>query len=503
MMTSASGSIDKRSGGSQRRVDVGAQSQGIRVQRQREPLAPNTSNSGQQASAHVIRAPLQAVPGAFAVDGPECGDTWEDSTVFVGNEAPQEESAVTAVDAVVVDTSRTLPSQEPSSLPPLVDAQVDRAFTIRDRRVQIIILVLLVAIGTVLGVIFGAVLGPPTTEGDYPTPTISPSVVAPTSLSWVDAGAIDDAVSSMLDLSRDGTHLAIASATGVRVYENIDGSWEQLGNLINVAASSVSLSADTWLAVGSVGSGASVFSLQSNTWTLVGNAIGTEAWTVALSQDGTAIAVEATNAVQVYQLNESMDWVPKGSAIPTTSGRVNEGSAFTRLAMNNDATLVVVDLSVYQYDANLDSWTETNLAIESSVPDTPVSMSGDGQTVAIAQPQSNINGLNSGRVRVFRSNELGEWTQLGNDIIGNGAINGFWGWSHALSGDGSRIAIMNNPSTGQKRAIVFRLEGSSWISLLEEVPSTVYNGTIDISEDGGRVAVGGEGVVRFYDIVGV
>jgi hypothetical protein len=131
-------------------------------------------------------------------------------------------------------------------------------------------------------------------------------------------------------------------------------------------------------------------------------------------------------------------------------------------------------------------------------------MSADGLVVAIAQPESNINGLNTGKVSVFR-NDGDLWRQEGDDIIGDGQIRGFWGWSHSLSGDASRIVIMNNPDGGgTNQASVFYLQGSRWIRLLEQMPSAMSNGTIVMSEDGTRVAVGGEeSTVRVYNIVGM
>ena len=68
-----------------------------------------------------------------------------------------------------------------------------------------------------------------------------------------------------------------------------------------------------------------------------------------------------------------------------------------------------------------------------------VSISNDGNTVAIGAPFSGNNGGNSGTARIYKYD--GEtWIQSGNDINGEAELNEF-GQTVALSGDGNRVAI--------------------------------------------------------------
>jgi hypothetical protein len=70
-----------------------------------------------------------------------------------------------------------------------------------------------------------------------------------------------------------------------------------------------------------------------------------------------------------------------------------------------------------------------------------VSLSDDGKTIAIGAHGNNGNGDNSGHVRVYRVSDSGlEWTPLGKDINGEEADE-FSGWSVSLSGDGNTVAI--------------------------------------------------------------
>jgi hypothetical protein len=316
----------------------------------------------------------------------------------------------------------------------------------------------------------------------------------------------------LLALSAEGKRVAVVNSTSntsIRIHqqEEIDGTWVQLGATIDVSfpVSSLSL-AGTRLAVGSVvGNETSVLEFAVDSWTLVASPITLEGWTVVLSQDGAVLAVESSDSVQVYTWNAANGgWIEKGGTIATRTTRVNPASAYSRLAMDADGNTLIVDLSLYTYDSSSNEWIVSLIPISSSPPDTPVSMSADGLVVAIAQPESNINGLNTGKVSVFR-NDGDLWRQEGDDIIGDGQIRGFWGWSHSLSGDASRIVIMNNPDGGgTNQASVFYLQGSRWIRLLEQMPSAMSNGTIVMSEDGTRVAVGGEeSTVRVYNIVGM
>jgi Flp pilus assembly pilin Flp len=68
-----------------------------------------------------------------------------------------------------------------------------------------------------------------------------------------------------------------------------------------------------------------------------------------------------------------------------------------------------------------------------------VSLSSNGNIVAIGAPGNDGNGIGSGHVRVFQ-NIGGVWTQIGNDIDGEFALDGS-GTSVSLSSDGNIIAI--------------------------------------------------------------
>jgi hypothetical protein len=68
-----------------------------------------------------------------------------------------------------------------------------------------------------------------------------------------------------------------------------------------------------------------------------------------------------------------------------------------------------------------------------------VSLSSDGNTIAIGAPQNDGSGTDAGSVRVYQ-NVSGIWTKIGADIDGESA-NDYSGISISLSGNGSILAI--------------------------------------------------------------
>jgi hypothetical protein len=70
---------------------------------------------------------------------------------------------------------------------------------------------------------------------------------------------------------------------------------------------------------------------------------------------------------------------------------------------------------------------------------TSVSLSSDGSIVAIGASENDGNGTNAGHVRIYE-NIGGSWSQVGQDIDGK-AANDYSGRSVSLSSDGNTVAI--------------------------------------------------------------
>ena len=128
-----------------------------------------------------------------------------------------------------------------------------------------------------------------------------------------------------------------------------------------------------------------------------------------------------------------------------------------------------------------------------------VSLSSDGNTVAIGAQRNDGNGLNSGHVRIYQ-NIGGSWFQIGQDIDGE-ASEDESGFSVSLNADGNTIAIGaqrndgNGSNSGHVR--IYENTSGSWTQIGQDIDgeaSDDYNGhSVSLSNDGNTVAIGADG----------
>ena len=322
-----------------------------------------------------------------------------------------------------------------------------------------------------------------------------------------------DAFGRSVAISADGTIVAIGAdrnngngslAGHVRVYENASGTWTQIGTDIVGEASgdgcgeSVALSADgTIVAIGAPANddgGADsghvrVFENISGTWTQIGDAIEGDAQfdyfglSVALSADGRIVAI--------------------GSREHNGNG---PDSGQVKVFENVQGT-----------------WTQIGQVINGAAPSDrsgcSISLSSDGNIVAIgATNNSNANGNSSGHVRVFE-NVSGTWTQIGSDIIGEVAGDQSGG-SIWLSSDGSIVAIgadgndANGQSSGHVR--MYQNTSNTWTQVGSDIDGEeaqdYFGGSVSLSGTGDKLIVGAmtnytsttkNGYAKVYDLSGV
>jgi hypothetical protein len=274
----------------------------------------------------------------------------------------------------------------------------------------------------------------------------------------IDGANAQDWSGNACSFNADGTILAIGAASNgshvaaggqVRVFENSGGDWIQLGSDIygdsigDWSGYSISLNSNgDILAVGEIyGDGVVVdagrvriFEYSNNSWNQLGNDIQGEfefeeaGYSLSLSDDGHVVAVgfpyymntEAVGRVGVYELNGG-SWVMKGDYI----------------------------YGEQEFD-NLSGWS--------------VSLSANGNTVAIGAPNNDGNGNRSGHVRVYNFNN-GNWEQIGQDIDGEDSMDRS-GYSVSLNANGDIVAIGaphnagSSDTEGQVR--VYQYDGSIW-----------------------------------------
>ncbi len=277
-------------------------------------------------------------------------------------------------------------------------------------------------------------------------------------------------------------------------------------------------------------------SLSAQPWTQVGSDIDGEAavdlmgYSVSLSSDGQTVAIGApfndgggseAGLARVYKLVGGV-WTQQGGDFDGEAA--NDRSGFS-VSLSSDGQTVAIGapyndgggsnsgrVRVYKLVGGV--WTQQGGDIDGEAANDQsgysVSLSSDGQTVAIGAHQNDDGGSNAGHVRVYKLTG-GVWTQQGGDINGEAAGN-FSGRSVSLSSDGQTVAIgaINNsgggPNSGHVR--VYKLTGGVWTQqggdIDGEAAGDISGWSVSLSSDGQTVAIGaprndGAGDVRVYN----
>ncbi|KAL3807884.1 hypothetical protein ACHAXA_002435 [Cyclostephanos tholiformis] len=125
-----------------------------------------------------------------------------------------------------------------------------------------------------------------------------------------------------------------------------------------------------------------------------------------------------------------------------------------------------------------------------------VSLSDDGMTIAVGAWLHDMNGDDSGQVRVYHLEDGVIWEQRGQDINGDESES-YAGLTVSLSADGLTVAIgapYYGRFVGYTRVYSFNSEGSSWETLGQTIFGDADNdcsGTsVDITADGLILAIG-------------
>lgn len=358
-----------------------------------------------------------------------------------------------------------------------------------------------------------------------------------------DGKAIQGLSGYSISLSGDGHRVAIGEPYkfvdqndigNVRVYQwnHIIDYWEQMGDDINGEATndysghSVSLSSDGQIiAIGAPRNNNGLVRVLywdnlSYKWEQMGNNIeGIEAvqsgYSVSLSNDGKTIAIGCNHndnyrgCVRVYRWNQnSNEWDILGNYI---SGKIQGDQSGHSVSISSDGLKVAIGapydgnnggyVRVFQW--NNDNWENMGSDINGQAAGDnsgySVSLSYDGQRIAIGAPFNNDNGNCSGNVRVYQWNASNEWEILGSNI--SGEIQGDQsGYSVSLSNDGQRVAIgakyndQNGLKSGHVRVYNWDYSDQEWKLMGSDIDGKmIYDHTghsVSLSNDGKRVAIG-------------
>ncbi|TNF66425.1 MAG: DUF4347 domain-containing protein [Gammaproteobacteria bacterium] len=177
---------------------------------------------------------------------------------------------------------------------------------------------------------------------------------------------------------------------------------------------------------------------------------------------------------------------------------VNDGDTESNIATINIDVVSVNDppeisLGLQQLGLDIDGEAVDDLS------GSAVAINGDGTRIAVGAPNNDGNGSNSGHVRIFDWNGTA-WVQLGTDIDGE-AANDFSGSNHSrvsMSVDGDTVAIAafgndgNGSNSGHVR--IYNWNGAAWVQLGADIDGEAANdqsgSAISLSADGLRLAIG-------------
>ena len=382
----------------------------------------------------------------------------------------------------------------------------------------------------------------------------------------IDGEASGDQSGWSVSLSSDGNTIAIGAPYNngngtysghVRVYENINGTWTQIGQDIDGAdpwstsGASISINDDgTILAIGAPqhnGYTGYVGIYEWNThWNLITQIYGDTGdddfgFDLDLNSNGDILAVgsprsndagQYSGKVSIYERQGNTNvWNQIGNDIDGQAANDNSGYS---VSLSSDGNIVAIGApgntgSYYEegytriYEYNGSNWNQLGQdLIGESIYDYSgycVSLSSDGNRVSIGAPENNGGGINSGHVRVHEYNGSA-WNQLGQDINGEATVDRS-GESVSMSNDGNTVAIGahgndgNGLGWGSGHARIYNWDGSSWTQLGFDLDGDAYGdyfgASVSLSANGNTVAIGapnppnmpvtsGTGFVRVYNI---
>lgn len=259
-------------------------------------------------------------------------------------------------------------------------------------------------------------------------------------------------------------------------------------------------------------------------WTPLGNDIDGEAinnqsgYAVGLSADGNTVVIGAFNNsdngsasghVRVFENNANV-WQQKGSDIDGVAASDRFGSSVSISADGNTIAVGAPDnndngfesghVRVFQFQGG--NWAQIGSAIEgealSDHSGFSVSLSADGNRVAIGAPDNGLIpsvGSNYGQVRVYE-NQSNSWVQIGSDLDGDDPEDNI-GYAVSLNADGSIVAMgsrEHNSAAGQVK--VYQYQTNNWVQIGSDIDGEVANdkfgGAVSLNNQGNILAVGAQ-----------
>ena len=305
---------------------------------------------------------------------------------------------------------------------------------------------------------------------------------------------------------------------------DLDGqvAGNEFGDSVAISGDGLSVVVGTPLSNGGTGH-ARIFTFDGTAWTQVGTDINGEVAgdefgeSVAISDDGNTVAIGApandgigvdAGHARVFTFDGTV-WTQVGLNI---DGEAAGDTSGTSVSISADGNTVAIGAPladgpngvnagharIFTFDGTV--WSQVGLDIDGENPQdrsgVAVDLSADANTVIIGARFNDDTGVSAGHARVYGFDGTA-WTQVGIDIDGEAAGDQF-GFDVAVSADGTTVAVgaTGNDDAGANagHTRVFRFDGTVWnqlgIDIDGEAAFDLGNYSLDISADGNRVAIG-------------
>ncbi len=204
-----------------------------------------------------------------------------------------------------------------------------------------------------------------------------------------------------------------------------------------------------------------------------------------------------------------MDWVQKGSdfvgLLEDVFGGINGELLGYSVSINSDGSIIAIGCPfnnnikgrVIVYYWNIDKWTQKGNDIigesENDFSGGSISLSSDGNIIAIGAPYNNGKGKDTGQVRVYFWNKnTNTWSKRGKDID-NKTKFGLNGYSVSLSSNGNILAI-GAPSDKEGTVSVFEWKKNTWVkkgsTLKGHANLNNFGYSVSLNKNGNILAIG-------------
>lgn len=334
-----------------------------------------------------------------------------------------------------------------------------------------------------------------------------------------------------VDISENG-RVVFAGANLVRVIEKVAGSWVQVGSDIAVSGQV------SFMKVGISGDGTKIYFFNGDSgspllksyeytggsWVQYAPDIALPDITrISATTTGDVLALSKQGDNRVYEIQTST--APPGfasPALPSLLGQNYSVQTMLRFGQSVDCSsdgnrVIIADAyHVRVFDLNSSTWSQVGSDIshaQTGDNSYRVSISGDGQYIAISNPNEYTNG---GSVRFYYYDSyINDWS-LTDQFTYHYNTNIYGGKSIAISADGMWAAVSlphTNKSSYIGQVNIYQRSGSPFWSYhstiypmdagLGYVTQTSFGECVAISEDGSRVVIGDHMISSYSGVVAV